>query len=252
MIWRTGALVGFESANTPPPEDVPVEFVDWPFSKLREEENPDLGEWFDRHLKIVRSCRPRLAVAPDVNQYTHFEDALAWADELSLYAETVIVVPKAVHPTDVPSYYRVGMPCQDRFGPPPWGWLEYRPCPEVHLLGGSPVKHREILKYSVPVESVDTSVPVKSACYGDYWNGKKWATIDRDEDFYYECLERSYRNMRYSINPRRRVWSPYWRNRVKDWRDEFRQTQPDADCWGAGDDLPHPGHYRWTEVQNTY
>jgi hypothetical protein len=229
-IHRTGALVGFESLNIRPPEDVPVDFVDWPFSKIREMEDPDFGELFDHHLGIVKTERPRLAVAPDVNDFTNFEDAVAWGDELRRYAETVIMVPKAVHPTDVPSRFRVGMPCQERFGPPPWKWRAYRTCGEVHLLGGSPVTHHEVVKY-VPVESVDTSVPVTSAGWGDYWNGRKWQNIARDEEFFYECLERSYRNMRHSMNPNRTVWDPRCRNQRLDYEEAFVKEYPDADCW---------------------
>lgn len=187
---------------------------------------------------VARSCRPRLAVAPDVNDYTNFEDALAWADELSLYADTVIVVPKAVHPTDVPDYYRVGMPCQERFGPPPWKWLEYRPCKEVHFLGGSPVKHREIVKYGVPMESLDTSVPLTSAGWGDFWNGRKWENTSKQEDFFYENLERSYRNLRVGFNQDRRLPQVRCRNRrVREDR-EWEALSEDADLWGPGEVPP--------------
>lgn len=30
-IYRSGALVGYRSAEGRPPEDVPVDFIDWPF-----------------------------------------------------------------------------------------------------------------------------------------------------------------------------------------------------------------------------
>lgn len=240
VIHRTGALIGMESFNIRPPDSIPVNFVDWPFSKL--DDHDDYGEVFDKHLRVVRSEKPRYAVAPDIDERVPVRDALDMAEQLAEYAETVIVVPKKILPTDVPVEYRVGMPCQERYGPTPWKWTQYRPCEQVHLLGGSPVKHREILKYAVPVESLDTSVPVTSAGWGDYWNGKKWETIEAEDEFFYECLRRSYKNLRYGMNKRREVWSPRRRNRRLDYEETFRAEHPDANCWGPGDDLPSPAY----------
>jgi len=56
VVYRTGALVGMESLNTRPPDKIPVNFVDWPFSKL--DDFPDLGELFDAHLGVVERERP--------------------------------------------------------------------------------------------------------------------------------------------------------------------------------------------------
>lgn len=240
-VRRAGALVGFNSLNQRPPEDIPVEFVDWPFNKVQAMDDPDLGELFDAHLKTVRAERPRYAVAPDVNKFTQFEDVVEWAEELQHYADTVIMVPKAVLPTDIPPGFRVGMPCQERFGPPPWRWTQYRECGDVHLLGGSPVKHHEILKHYIEVESVDTTVPVTSAGWGDYWNGQKWESIGFQGDHFYPCLRRSYRNMRQSLNSRRRVWEPRARNRREDYEDQFRDG-PDGDLWGPGERPPSPAY----------
>lgn len=59
------------------------------------------------------------------------------------------------------------------------------------------------------MESLDTSVPVTSVRLGgDHWNGRKWQTIEKEEDFFYDCLERSYRNTRFTMNRDRRVWDP--------------------------------------------
>jgi hypothetical protein len=240
VVYRTGALVGMESLNIRPPEHIPVEFVDWPFSKLTDQ--ADIGEVFDAHLKVVRSERPKYAVAPDIDERVPMTLALELAEELQQYAETVIVVPKTVLPTDVPSGFRIGMPCQERYGPTPWQWTQYRPCEEVHLLGGSPVKHHEILKYAVPVESIDTSVPVKSAKWGDFWNGRQWENSPLKESFVYECLKQSYRNMRYSMNPRRKVWDTRCWNRRLDYEERFREQHPDADCWGPNERPPSPAY----------
>jgi len=245
VIWRVGALIGMESMNRRPPDEIDLNFIDWPFSKFEEDPDLDVGETFDHHCKVVKSERPKYAVAPDIDEYVSYRDAIEWADELQPHCDTVIVTPKTVLPTDVPDRFRVGMPCQERYGPPPWPWTQYRHCSEVHLLGGSPVKHHEILKYYVPVESVDTSVPVVSAGWADYWNGAKWATAKADEEFFYDCLKRSYRNMRYSLNPRRRVWSPRSRNAQHDYDAEFSETHADADCWGPDEPAPSRFYQRY-------
>ena len=234
LVYRTGALVGMESLNIRPPDDVPVEFVDWPFSKL--DEYRDVGELFDAHHGIVREERPKLAVAPDVEGDVSLEQAVEYGRELARHADVVIVVPKTVLPTDVPPGFRVGMPCQERYGPTPWQWTQYRPVEEVHLLGGSPVKHHEILKYGVPVESVDTTSPLAQARWGDYWDGRKWASADRG---FYWSLKQSYRAMRLSLNKDRRVWSPRARNRRLDWEEAWKEYNPDTDLWGP-DEIPGP------------
>nr|WP_170836902.1 DUF6610 family protein [Haloferax larsenii] len=239
--------------NYRPPDRFEVDFVDWPFSKLKEQAVPDVEGAWERHLKTVKSERPKYAVAPDDD-----ENSLGWewviecADRLDEYATTVIVVPKMHHPTDVPSRFRVGLPCQERYGPSPHPWTAYRNVREVHLLGGSPLKQIQARKYGVPVESADTTSPLTAAKWMDYFDGSGWSSLPEERSDYYECINRSYRNLRKALNPDRKIWSPYWRNRVEDWKQEFRETHPDADCWGPNDSIPHPGHYGWDDVANTY
>jgi hypothetical protein len=96
------------------------------------------------------------------------------------------------------------------------------------------------MKYYVPVESVDTSVPVTSAQFGSYWSGQKWVEAEENTGFY-NVLKRSYAAMRKSMNPRRDVWDPWARNRRFDWEQAFREHNPDADCWG--DEIPGPPRY---------
>jgi hypothetical protein len=235
-VWRTGTKIGYESQNPRPPDRFNVDFVDWPFSKL--EDFSDMAELFDAHHNVVRSEKPRYAVAPDIDERVSFRDGIEWADELAEYAETVIVVPKTVMPVEVPDRFRVGMPCQNKYDPFPWKWTDYQPVEEVHLLGGSPVVHREIMKYYVPVESVDTTVPITSAKYGDYWNGEKWSPSDLG---FYDCLARSYRHLRLMMNRDRRYWDPRCRNRKHDYVENFRENSPDADLWGQNEEPPVHG-----------
>jgi hypothetical protein len=106
------------------------------------------------------------------------------------------------------------------------------------------VRHREILKYYVPVESVDTSVPVTSAGFGSYWNGTKWVKSRADEDFFYDCLKRSYSALRRTMNPDRLIWSPHARNRLEDYQEWFDENHPDADLWGRDEHPPLPRYQR--------
>lgn len=246
-VYRNGALIGVKSNNRPPPDHIPVDFVDWPWDKL-----PELGGnvdvVFEDHVRVVADHEPKYAVAPDVMGDLRLPAALEYADELKRYAETVIVVPKSAHPSAVPSEFRVGMPCQDRYGPPPWQWLEYEEASEVHCLGGSPVDHHRTLKYNVPVESVDTSLPIKPCKFVEYFSAsrKKWTPSDLG---FYECLGRTYRNMRLTMNPDRRVQSTRYRNRRLDYEATFAESE-EADCWGPGEKVPFPGrgYYRETEL----
>lgn len=188
-ILRAGGFVGYRSDKRRPPPEVPVEFVDWPF-----EDGEFSEERWETHLQRVTREEPRLAVAPDANGALPFDRVLEYADELRRVAGTVIVVPKEVRPASVPDEFRIGMPCQERFGPTPWKWTEYQDLgPEgVHLLGGSPSKHAKIRKYFVPIKSLDTATIVKSARWGSYWESGGWNQGDLGM---YPSLERSVRGI---------------------------------------------------------
>jgi hypothetical protein len=236
-VRRVGALIGMESMNARPPEKYDVNFLDWPFTKL--EEFDDHDALFERHKQAVRAERPKYAVAPDIDGTFPAETIYDMADELAEYASIVVVTPKAVHPSAVPCRFRVGVPCQPRFGPPPWPTKEYRSVKSAHLLGGSPTTHRKKIKY-ITVDSVDTVAPVKSAHFGSYWTGKKWLQAPEGTGFY-TCLKRSYSGLRRMLNHDREIWSPRCRNRKEDYIDNFREHHPDADLWHQNDELPYHG-----------
>lgn len=181
--FRGGALVGYESGNTRPPEDIPVEFVDWPFTK------EDVS--FADHLEVVKRERPRYAVAPDIEDGEKLDEILAQADTLAEYAQVVIVVPKDVKPSVVPDRFRVGIPAQERFGGVPWPVWEYYGCGHVHILGGSPQKQKELAVHLESVNSVDSTSPQKGAKFGDVWTGEGWEELDTN---YYDRIEQSMNN----------------------------------------------------------
>jgi len=228
-IYRVGGYVGMESMATRPPDFLPVAFVDWPFTKL---EDHDFGTVWREHVHRVADEEPRLVVAPDVDGSLDPERVFELADELAEYAEIVVVVPKAIEPRAVPPRFRVGFPCQPRFGDPPWPLTAYLDCETVHLLGGSPNRHLEVLKYGVPVESVDTASPLRAAGFGSVWTAEGWREYDAG---YYGSLERTYRNLRRELNRDRRLSWVKPRNRRLDCRiTDLRERY----CLGPDEEVP--------------
>jgi hypothetical protein len=181
--FRGGALIGYESGNGRPPNEIPVEFIDWPFLK------DDVS--FEDHLETVKRERPLLAVAPDIEDESEVNETISKADQLAEYAEIVIVVPKAVKPSEIPDRFRVGIPAQERFGGVPWPLWEYLGCGDVHILGGSPKKQREISNYLEEVASVDSASAAKAAKFGSVWMGDSWKTLNTN---YYDRIEKSMKN----------------------------------------------------------
>ena len=80
---KGGALIGYESANERPPEEIDIEFVDWPFMKVEES---SVEEVFEEHLEVVKRERPRYAVAPDIDGTTSLYSVLQMAEQLAEYA----------------------------------------------------------------------------------------------------------------------------------------------------------------------
>ncbi|SFC21149.1 hypothetical protein SAMN05444422_105291 [Halobiforma haloterrestris] len=214
--YRMGARVGYTAMNTRPPEDVEVSFVDFPFKRLEEAE-VSVKDVFEPYLQVVKQEQPEFAVIPDINNGVTFEDALSLAYEVAPHCETLIMVPKSVHPSRIPSHIRVGIPCQSKFAESPWSFNDYRKCEELHLFGGSPHDHFEIVFENglTQVESMDTSVPISSAQWGDAWtltpNGPRWKSA---EGGVYGCLEATFREMCRVFNrdrpstPSKRHWVP--------------------------------------------
>lgn len=151
------------------------------------------------HLAVVEREEPRYAVAPDVTDGLSLEDAIGYADKLARFAETVIVVPKAVRPCDVPDRFRVGLPAQERFGGTPWPLWEYTRVPSVHVLGGSPTKQLDIADYVANIESVDTASPIKAAQFGSVWSVDGWQDAGIN---YYDRITRS-------MNGLLKTWNDY-------------------------------------------
>lgn len=155
--------LGYESHRSPPPNGDSVAFVDWPFNRERAIDPR-------RHVDVVKREVPRLAVAPDVDGTWALHESLEIADRLYRYVQdTVIVVPKTVHPAAIPARYRAGLPLAD------WGSddarneiADYRAASTVHFLGGSPARQLAAADVVRPA-SIDSTAVGKAAAFGDIW-----------------------------------------------------------------------------------
>jgi hypothetical protein len=159
-IADSAARLGVESSNDWIDGYTP-RFIDFPFT------DPDAT--FEDHLSVVRETRPALTVAPDVEKGRTLDEVTRKADQLLEYADAVIVVPKDVHPSAVPSRFRVGVTAADFGTSAPWCVWDYRDCGPVHVLGGGPSRQLEI-GHHLHVASVDTATLGKECRFG-YWDG---------------------------------------------------------------------------------
>ncbi|MDQ2052971.1 hypothetical protein RBH26_21240 [Natronolimnohabitans sp. A-GB9] len=236
---RSGVMVGIRSNYRRPPRDVQIDFVDWPFTEI---DGPDDVEaTFEHHLEVVKRERPKYAVAPDIDENVGYNEAVRYAVLLEEFCETVIMVPKSIHPLDVPDRFRVGMPCQERFGGTPHPWSEYRDCREVHVLGGHPTKQFQAEKYYVPVHSVDTAVPISRARWGDVWSfsDRKFLRQNRG---YYGSIQRSFGNIWTEWNGVDVTLGRRERMRYRKPVSAYDPAPfPDETLLAPGDDVPFPG-----------
>lgn len=190
------------------------------------------------------------------------------AETLNEYADVVIVVPKQMNPTEVPEKFRVGVPCQKRFGPvPPRPIWEYQQCDELHLLGGSPLVHQEMLTKvgKKRVESVDTASPIAASSRGQVWGrpykNTEWYESPRRS--YYERIEKSLNSILHHYNEninqerideiRELVSIPD--EPTTDPLEYLRELPPSREelCIGQDEEMPFPGReYFYQDDALTY
>lgn len=201
-VEKSAGKLGFESAQTRPPGRFEIELVDFPFT--------DPEATFEDHLAVVADEQPEVAVAPDVDQSRDPETVYDQADRLAEHADAVVIVPKAIHPSEIPDRFRVGVPLAnwekrgaedptdwvDPTGQPQFHqWTEYQDAEEVHLLGGSPTVQLEASKYHLSVASVDGSSIFQAAAFGDVWTSEGWQSAHPDVNDYYQLVRKSLDNM---------------------------------------------------------
>lgn len=191
-IEQSPALLGYETARQRPPRRHAVEFCDYPFSRE--------SATFADHLEAVEREQPRLAVAPDVEAGRDPATVYAQADELAKHAQTVVVVPKDVHPGEVPDRFRVGVPLASFGSDAGWQWGEYERAGEhagLHLLGGTPHEQLDFAQRVDGVRSVDGAGVFKGAQMGNVWapsRSRRWHPTG-DQMGYYERVSASLANV---------------------------------------------------------
>lgn len=185
-IDSSQAMLGVETGETVR-HGFDYEFADYPFTK--EEVT------FEDHLRVVEMLQPEIAVAPDIEDKWTLEDVLEKADELKKYADQVVIVPKEVHPEEVPREFRVGYPNQPGFGTNgKYEIHDFKKVHAVHVLGGSPMQAHEVVEYINNVVSYDSASVIKAGMAG----GKVWNGGWEDASSY--NFEDLYEWIRFSLN----------------------------------------------------
>lgn len=188
-ISAAGVGLGYESGEVAPDGD--VQFVDYPFTK------PSVG--YDQHLAAVKQHRPELTVAPDIEDGRTLSTVVEQADELAQYADTVIVVPKSVEPSEVPDRFRVGLPLADYGSDSPWEIADFIGVGDVHVLGGPPDAQRHVVRSYVDVASVDGASVIRAANFYSVWRWPDGWTEAPESD-YYERVTASLKNLKAALN----------------------------------------------------
>lgn len=147
---------------------------------------------FRKHLEAVRSVRPIVTIAQDLENRGNLRRILDQAQQLSLWASKVVIVPKdpriAADLVDVvPEQFLLGYSVPTRYGSTcvPVAAFGTRP---VHLLGGRPDVQFK-LSVHLNVFSLDGNRFTLDAAFGDYFNGHHFVPHPRGG--YYECIRSS-------------------------------------------------------------
>lgn len=201
-VERSVCGLGVESQNQLQTDPEPIEFVDFPFTQETQE--------FGDHRDVVAEIEPALTVAPDIERGRDPETVYEQARELEEYARDVIVVPKNIHPTNVPDCFRVGLPLAAFGSDDKWQITDYHGCESVHLLGGSPIDQLRTIKLlGGSVDSTDSAAVFKSASVGDIFaptqsrstkNGWKHWFETGETVGYYDRVEVSLNNSHLAFN----------------------------------------------------
>jgi hypothetical protein len=153
-------------------------------------------EWrhydFRKHLEAVRTTRPLLTIARDVEDIGDLTEILDQAHELSLWCKHVVIVPKdrrfhkfLTHL--VPSKFILGYSVPTRYGTTHVP-IEAFGKRSVHLLGGRP-DVQYALAQQLNVFSLDGNRFTLDASYGDYFNGHHF--VRHPSGGYFRCIRAS-------------------------------------------------------------
>jgi hypothetical protein len=128
-----------------------------------------------RHLQATKDTCPMITVARDVTDISKLHCILDEANELSLWADKVIIVPKdprlkPLLPEIIPDDFILGYSVPTSYGGTrlPLTCFGSR---RVHLLGGHPAKQR-VIANGVMAISLDCNRLTLDAAFGDYFDGE--------------------------------------------------------------------------------
>lgn len=150
---------------------------------------------FGRHLSAAKATRPMMTVARDVERASDLNRIVDQARELSLYADFVVIVPKARKFRAgfehlIPPQFILGYSVPSRYGGTTLSpELFTRP---VHLLGGRPDVQRQLAD-RMNVVSVDGNRFTLDAAFGDFFDGKRFRP--HPVGGYDRCLTDSVKNI---------------------------------------------------------
>lgn len=147
--------------------DEPLYFAD------QDWKNPDRKKYMDS----ISIYKPKSATVLDLEHRNQLAEVLSWAEEISCYVETVIIIPKCTGVISKLPKEIKGKPVRLGFSvPTKYGSTSLNPSAfrrwEVHLLGGAPEKQ---LSYrgEMNIVSVDCNYhSMKANKFGEYWTGK--------------------------------------------------------------------------------
>lgn len=175
----------------------PVQFVDINYKRPN----------FYQHWLRVGAERPKYASIVDLpeGEMTDADVCRMGAQYLWLkdYCDFVIIIPKrprqiALIP-ELPNIV-IGYSVPTSYGGAAYPLKELTGR-KVHLLGGSPAEQFRYYSYLTDkgygqIVSVDGSAAKKGACFGDFWNGKRWQQNEyAGENHYYDSWRKSCRGI---------------------------------------------------------
>ncbi len=156
----------------PYPEIKKVEMLDWDFK------NPN---WL-KHKILGKKYNFEVVMAPDIFLKKNVEHRLKQVKQLQQYCKRV-VLPVHYYDNRLRNY-ELALPISTSFSPEPINVPIWQVRESItHLLGGSPQKQLDLMKYFPNVESVDGNVLFRCAVeYGKYWKNESpyWFKPERE------------------------------------------------------------------------
>lgn len=159
-----------------------------------------------QHLAVVKQFRPKYATVQDVMLKSDLDRILDYAEELTQFAENVMLIPKADCIDQIPEKFMLGYAVPTSYGGTtlPYSAFGNR---RVHLLGGAWQQQLHLIKSSgMNIVSLDFNHCHKMAKHGIFndGNGYEYKLHDCMPHFsdnpYYTCLCLSLAAIRYKLN----------------------------------------------------